>query len=67
MDSIEYNSILFVTRFPFSILFIDPPEITKRPINQSVRVGGVASFFCAGKLTLISFFLSEKTLELVFC
>lgn len=28
---------------------LDPPEITKRPINQSVRVGGVASFFCAAR------------------
>lgn len=33
----------------FSIPFIDPPEITKRPINQSVRVGGVASFYCAAR------------------
>lgn len=31
------------------VLIVDPPEITKRPINQSVRVGGVASFFCAAR------------------
>lgn len=31
------------------LLIVDPPEITKRPINQSVRVGGVASFFCAAR------------------
>lgn len=27
----------------------DPPEIVKRPSNQGVRVGGVASFFCAAR------------------
>lgn len=27
----------------------DPPEISKRPSNQAVRVGGVASFFCAAR------------------
>lgn len=30
-------------------LFTDPPEIIKRPANQAVRVGGVASFFCAAR------------------
>lgn len=35
--------------FCFLLYCIDPPEITKRPINQSVRVGGVASFFCAAR------------------
>jgi len=29
------------------LLYIDPPEITKKPSNQGVKVGGVASFFCA--------------------
>lgn len=37
----------------FSSLLIppppDPPEITKKPTNQGVRVGGVASFFCAAR------------------
>lgn len=27
----------------------DPPEIIKRPSNQAVRVGGVASFYCAAR------------------
>lgn len=27
----------------------DPPEIVKRPDNLSVRVGGVASFFCSAR------------------
>lgn len=45
---------MFLTRFLFFsvwilCIFIDPPEITKRPINQSVRVGGVATFFCAAR------------------
>uniref|UniRef100_A0A1B0GN59 Uncharacterized protein n=1 Tax=Phlebotomus papatasi TaxID=29031 RepID=A0A1B0GN59_PHLPP len=26
-----------------------PPEIDKKPSNQGVRVGGVASFFCAAR------------------
>lgn len=30
-------------------IIADPPEITKRPINQAVRVGGVASFFCSAR------------------
>lgn len=36
----------------FSFLFFlisDPTEIVKRPTNQGVRVGGVASFFCAAR------------------
>lgn len=41
-------TFIFFVSF-FVILFIDPPEITKRPINQSVRVGGVASFYCAAR------------------
>lgn len=46
-----YQFIVLLTRFVFglSVLIIDPPEITKRPINQSVRVGGVASFYCAAR------------------
>ncbi|KAJ6649557.1 Tyrosine-protein phosphatase Lar [Pseudolycoriella hygida] len=28
---------------------MDPTEIIKRPSNQGVRVGGVASFFCAAR------------------
>lgn len=47
------HNLTFVHFFPlfryFSIVFLDPPEITKRPINQSVRVGGVASFYCAAR------------------
>uniref|UniRef100_A0A1A9WX62 Ig-like domain-containing protein n=1 Tax=Glossina brevipalpis TaxID=37001 RepID=A0A1A9WX62_9MUSC len=27
----------------------DPPEIIKKPQNQGVRVGGVASFYCAAR------------------
>lgn len=27
----------------------DPPEIIKKPINQVVKVGGVASFFCQAR------------------
>uniref|UniRef100_A0A182W8F8 Ig-like domain-containing protein n=1 Tax=Anopheles minimus TaxID=112268 RepID=A0A182W8F8_9DIPT len=26
-----------------------PPEIIKKPVNQGVRVGGVATFFCAAR------------------
>lgn len=34
----------------FHIFFVtDPPEIIKRPTNQGVRVGGVASFFCSAR------------------
>lgn len=34
----------------FNFLFVaDPPEIVKRPANQGVRVGGVASFFCSAR------------------
>jgi len=29
--------------------FTDPPEIIKKPQNQGVRVGGVASFYCAAR------------------
>lgn len=28
---------------------LDPPEIVKKPANQGVRVGGVATFFCAAR------------------
>lgn len=37
---------------PFScsvFVILDPPEIVKRPANQAVRVGGVASFFCSAR------------------
>lgn len=33
----------------FAYIFADPPEIVKRPTNQGVRVGGVASFFCSAR------------------
>lgn len=29
--------------------FTDPPEIIRKPQNQGVRVGGVASFYCAAR------------------
>lgn len=32
-----------------TFLQIDPPEIVKRPANQGVRVGGVATFFCSAR------------------
>lgn len=35
--------------FLVSFLNTDPPEITKKPTNQGVKVGGVASFFCAAR------------------
>lgn len=38
------NWITFVC-FPFA----DPPEIIKRPSNQAVRVGNVATFFCSAR------------------
>uniref|UniRef100_A0A1A9V1C8 Ig-like domain-containing protein n=1 Tax=Glossina austeni TaxID=7395 RepID=A0A1A9V1C8_GLOAU len=28
---------------------MNPPEIIKKPQNQGVRVGGVASFYCAAR------------------
>lgn len=31
------------------IAISDPPEIVKRPMNQGVRVGGVASFSCSAR------------------
>lgn len=31
------------------LLLTDPPEITDRPRQQSVRVNGVATFFCGAK------------------
>ncbi|XP_041778522.1 tyrosine-protein phosphatase Lar isoform X3 [Anopheles merus] len=34
--------------FPF-IYLTHPPEIIKKPVNQGVRVGGVATFFCAAR------------------
>lgn len=34
---------------PFPFALSDPPEIVKRPANQAVRVGGVASFFCSAR------------------
>lgn len=40
------SDIYFVSSF---FLFSDPTEIIKRPSNQGVRVGGVASFFCAAR------------------
>jgi receptor-type tyrosine-protein phosphatase F len=44
----HYN--LLTVRFFFVVFFVaDPPEITRRPTNQAVRVGGVASFFCAAR------------------
>ncbi|XP_055296000.1 tyrosine-protein phosphatase Lar isoform X7 [Sitodiplosis mosellana] len=39
----------FLIWIPDNVQASHPPEITKRPINQSVRVGGVASFFCAAR------------------
>lgn len=32
-----------------SLPFVDPPEIIKRPSNQAVRVGNVATFFCSAR------------------
>lgn len=32
-----------------TLKYSDPPEITKKPSNQGVRVGGVATFFCASR------------------
>ncbi|XP_053675759.1 tyrosine-protein phosphatase Lar [Anopheles nili] len=42
---------IFVTLFllaevPRSVKASHPPEIIKKPVNQGVRVGGVATFFC---------------------
>ncbi|XP_058055440.1 tyrosine-protein phosphatase Lar isoform X2 [Anopheles bellator] len=31
------------------ILHVNPPEIIKKPVNQGVRVSGVATFFCAAR------------------
>lgn len=31
------------------LLCLDPPEIIKKPQNQGVRVGGVATFYCAAR------------------
>lgn len=44
-----HTTLLLTQIFLFDSSFVDPPEITKRPINQSVRVGGVASFYCAAR------------------
>lgn len=41
------NFFLFSSHLRF--LLSDPPEIVKRPANQAVRVGGVASFFCSAR------------------
>ncbi|KAI8121521.1 Tyrosine-protein phosphatase Lar [Lucilia cuprina] len=35
--------------FYFCFFHIDPPEIIKKPQNQGVRVGGVATFYCAAR------------------
>lgn len=42
---------LLITRFGHVLLrpSTDPPEIIKKPQNQGVRVGGVASFYCAAR------------------
>lgn len=40
-------NMFFLLFHPFSLS--DPPEIVKRPANQAVRVGGVASFFCSAR------------------
>nr|XP_029724846.1 tyrosine-protein phosphatase Lar-like [Aedes albopictus]XP_029724847.1 tyrosine-protein phosphatase Lar-like [Aedes albopictus] len=34
--------------FPF-IYLTHPPEIIRKPSNQGVRVGGVATFFCGAR------------------
>ncbi|XP_035795178.1 tyrosine-protein phosphatase Lar-like isoform X7 [Anopheles albimanus] len=34
--------------FPF-IYLTHPPEIIKKPVNQGVRVGGVATFYCSAR------------------
>lgn len=39
----------FINFHFFFIYFADPPEITQKPANKGVRVGGVASFFCAAR------------------
>ncbi|XP_030241630.1 tyrosine-protein phosphatase Lar isoform X5 [Drosophila navojoa] len=35
--------------FPYIQYLTHPPEIIKKPQNQGVRVGGVASFYCAAR------------------
>ncbi|XP_055908699.1 tyrosine-protein phosphatase Lar isoform X5 [Eupeodes corollae] len=35
--------------FPYIQYLTHPPEIIKKPLNQGVRVGGVASFYCAAR------------------
>lgn len=32
-----------------TLLYIDPPAIIKRPASSSVKVGGVATFFCSAR------------------
>lgn len=39
----------FIGCFTVIAYFTDPPEIIKKPVNQGVRVGGVATFFCAAR------------------
>lgn len=47
---IKYTQKKPVLIFAFpNFLITDPPEIIKRPTNQGVRVGGVASFFCSAR------------------
>lgn len=41
--------IILNNLFFSSLSILDPPEITVRPINQGVRVGNVATFFCSAK------------------
>lgn len=46
---IETKQKKMIEIFLFLCLLLDPPEIIKRPLNQAVRVGGVASFFCSAR------------------
>lgn len=41
--------LMVIIGSPDVIDAVHPPEIIKKPLNQGVRVGGVASFYCAAR------------------
>ncbi|XP_023163376.2 tyrosine-protein phosphatase Lar isoform X4 [Drosophila hydei] len=42
-------AVLLLIWTPAAVDAVHPPEIIKKPQNQGVRVGGVASFYCAAR------------------
>ncbi|XP_049549048.1 tyrosine-protein phosphatase Lar isoform X2 [Anopheles darlingi] len=42
-------TLFLLAEVPLGVTAAHPPEIIKKPVNQGVRVGGVATFYCSAR------------------